>query len=59
MTLIDYLLLAGFGAAAVYTVSRLFMGWRNSVFTHDENEKMAVSVSRNALWCNPVSDNGH
>ncbi|PYJ10506.1 MAG: hypothetical protein DMF06_06155 [Verrucomicrobia bacterium] len=30
MTIIDYLLLAGFVAAAVYTIYRLFLGWLNS-----------------------------
>ena len=30
MTMIDYLLLAGFAAASVYTIFRLFVGLRNS-----------------------------
>jgi hypothetical protein len=30
MTLIDYLLVGGFAAASIYTVSRLFIGFRNS-----------------------------
>jgi hypothetical protein len=30
MTMIDYLLLGGFAAASVYTVYRLFVGFRNS-----------------------------
>jgi hypothetical protein len=30
MTIIDYLLLGGFVAASVYTISRLFVGLRNS-----------------------------
>jgi hypothetical protein len=33
MTIIDYLLLAGFFAASIYTVYRLFLGWRNSPST--------------------------
>jgi hypothetical protein len=30
MTILDYLLLAGFVAAALYTVYRLFIGWQRS-----------------------------
>jgi hypothetical protein len=30
MTMIDYLLLGGFFAAASYSVYRLFLGWRHS-----------------------------
>jgi hypothetical protein len=38
MTIIDYLLICGIAAAAIYTVYRLFRGWRNSAFTPDESE---------------------
>ena len=37
MPIIDYLLIGGTAAAAIYTVYRLFMGWRNSTF--DEVER--------------------
>jgi hypothetical protein len=30
MTIIDYLLLAGLFAASIYTIYRLFLGWRHS-----------------------------
>ena len=30
MTILDYLLLAAFLVAMIYTVGRLFMGWRQS-----------------------------
>jgi hypothetical protein len=30
MTILDYLLLAGFGAAVLYTGHRLFVGWLRS-----------------------------
>lgn len=38
MTIIDYLLIAGVAAAVIYTVYRLFLGWRKSAFTPDESE---------------------
>jgi len=34
MTIFDYVLLAGFVAASIYVVCRLFVGWRNSVSRH-------------------------
>jgi hypothetical protein len=34
MTIIEYLLIGSIAAAAVYTVCRLFLGWRNSTFPH-------------------------
>lgn len=36
MTIIDYLLVCVAAAAAIYTVYRLFLGWRNSTFRQDE-----------------------
>jgi len=39
MTIIDYLLIGVFGALTIYTVQRLFLGWRNSTFRQDEREK--------------------
>ena len=36
MTIIDYLLIGGVGAAVVYTAYRLFLGWRNSTSRQDE-----------------------
>jgi hypothetical protein len=38
MTIIDYLLIGGVTAVAIYTMYRLFRGWRNLAFTHDERE---------------------
>jgi len=37
MTIIDYLLLGIAGAAAIYTVYRLFLGWSNSTFQQESN----------------------
>jgi hypothetical protein len=36
MTIIDYLLLGGVAAAVVYTVYRLFLGWRNTTLRQEE-----------------------
>jgi hypothetical protein len=36
MTIIDYLLIGSVVAAGVYTVYRLFLGWRNSTSRQDE-----------------------
>jgi hypothetical protein len=46
MTIIDHLLLAVASAAAIYTVYRLFLGWRNSAFPQDKSE---MSAEVNAL----------
>jgi hypothetical protein len=39
MTIIDSLLIGVAAAAAIYTVYRLFLGWRNSAFPQDDSEK--------------------
>ncbi|HZS17401.1 MAG TPA: hypothetical protein VFA51_05645 [Candidatus Udaeobacter sp.] len=36
MTIIDYVLISIAVVAGIYTVYRLFMGWRNSTFRQDE-----------------------
>jgi hypothetical protein len=38
MMIIDYLLIGGAAAVAIYTVYRLFLGWRNSAFRQEESE---------------------
>jgi len=38
MTMIDYLLLGGVAAAAIYTAYRLLRGWRNSALMRDDSE---------------------
>jgi hypothetical protein len=38
MTIKDYLLIGAVAAAAIYTVYRLFLGWRNSAFRQDKSE---------------------
>ena len=37
MTIIDHLLIGVAATAAIYTVYRLFLGWRNSTFRQDES----------------------
>ena len=34
MPILDYLLLGGFALAILYTIWRLFLGWRNSTRSH-------------------------
>jgi len=34
MPILDYLLLGGFALAILYTICRLFLGWRNSARSH-------------------------
>jgi len=41
MTVIDYLLIGSVAAAVVYTVYRLFLGWRNSTSRQDKERKRA------------------
>jgi hypothetical protein len=36
MTLIDYLFIGAAAAAAIYTVYRLFLGWRKSTIQQDD-----------------------
>jgi hypothetical protein len=38
MTIIEYLLIGSIGVAAIYTVCRLFVGWRNSTFLQGGGE---------------------
>ena len=45
MTVIDYLLLGGVAAAAIYSVYRLFLGWRNSIF-RGTNEILKPATER-------------
>ena len=44
MIIIDHLLIAAVAAAAIYTVYRLFLGWRNSAFPQHKRE-MNVEVN--------------
>ena len=41
MTIIDYLLISVAAVAAIYTVYRLFLVWRNSSFRQDEGRTEA------------------
>ena len=62
MTILDYLLLGGFALAILYTLSRLFLGWRNSARSHiraDDDQDVnstaasadrAGSTTTNAPW---------
>ena len=52
MPILDYLLLGGFGLAILYTIGRLFLGWRNSAGSHiranrdQDVNSMATPVDR-------------
>lgn len=55
MIMIDYLLLGGFAAAGVYTIYRLFVGFRNSSTakvrvegTEEADQALAVDIPRPA-----------
>jgi hypothetical protein len=60
MTITDYLLIGVASAAVIYTVYRLFLGWRNSPFPQRESEK---SRKRNAAstrrWSSIPTDAFH
>jgi hypothetical protein len=53
MTIIDYLLIGGVAAAAIYTVYRLFLGWRNSTFQTDESENAGHRNAMGKTWPGP------
>ena len=45
MTILDYLLLAGFGAATLYTGYRLFVGWLRSHSLETVDQSRAIESS--------------
>jgi hypothetical protein len=53
MTMIDYLLLGGFAAASLYTVYRLFVGFRNSSSANLQTERAAEPEGTVAVPNNP------
>jgi hypothetical protein len=50
MTMIDYLLLGGFAAAGVYTIYRLFVGFRNSSTAKVRVEETEEADQTGAPW---------
>jgi len=47
MSIMDYLLLGGFALAILYTIWRLFLGWRNSTRSdiHPHRDQDANSIA--------------
>jgi len=45
MIILDYLLLAGFGAAVLYTAYRLFVGWLRSGSPETVDQSRAIESS--------------